>query len=91
MFSDVFGLFYRLASLLVDNEQQYQKPNADCKGSLFQCVFLLSTKIYTKRVECRYNHIAKFSVGTCKNVCNHFDFYNLLCIKLHPANQEDSR
>ena len=26
------------------------------------CVFLLSTKIYAKRVECIYNHNAKFSL-----------------------------
>ena len=56
---------------VIDSEQQYQKPIADCKGSLFQyvcnysvisCVFLLSTKMYAKRVECRYNHNAKFSL-----------------------------
>ena len=29
---------------------------------VISCVFLLPTKMYAKRVECRYNHNAKFSL-----------------------------
>ena len=53
---------------VIDREQQYLKTNADCKGTLYHILsnflcFLLPTKIYAKRVECRYNnHNENFSL-----------------------------
>ena len=66
--------------LVIDSEQQYLKTNADCKGTLYHIFsnflcFLLPTKMYAKRVECRYsNHNEKFSLHAKMSVITLLSF-----------------
>ena len=67
---------------VIDSEQQYLKTNADCKGTLYHiiylvisCVFLLPTRMYAKRVECRYNnHNENFSLHAKMSVITLLSF-----------------